>query len=1070
MSEPWSVDAFLTACASSSNSAFDAFRSLCAELDEPSTRRQARRNLAAALRAAPARGGDDPFSPLHFSVEKLVTSTVENEELEFTLLQFPSIFLPELWSFTFFEGLLRLPQSEFQGRTVVELGCGSGWISIILARRSLPARMIGLDINPRAVICSRLNLYLNGLDDDGRPKLDSEGRSLVDRIEFHESDLLEHCRREGIVPDRVIGCIPQVLSPDPAATLEDLRGSNDDASLHALSNYYVPQGNVEDEFGLGLIARALEESIVALKPSGKVILNLGGRPGRRVLERLFARRGMKTRLVWATKVEQAGDTEISPLVEIEKESPHRFEFYMGVASDEPICAGTAQRYAAAGGTIAHDLLVMEGVLRQPQATKRIFKALAGPTAAPVRSRIDLEFEDDGLLEEKSSFLAAFLEKLEAPQERLFGYEDTEGHAPFRRRIAEYLRSYWRVPLAATSVHVLPTRADALMNLCRLYRPKTLLADAELLREVQGLSGPGGWDGFARTEVFEAPRKAENVAKLVQAIAPELVVASVPESERDSMDALERLFEATATARARLLLDISSLLELRSDPPGNAVARYLSERRLPAHVVLVAGLIRNRVYRDLQVAIVLSECAETLDALVRAAELTFSRVPSLPQLYYDQILADLLSFQLRHREKAQSVRLPVKAEDGGKGFVRFAPDFEKVRHHPAVESHAWPLTKETIRFDYGENVFPPPPELRTGLAISLAKKQPEPARARLDAQIARRLDERFGIPWADLGCAFGSGVAPLFAGLAERCAQEGASLLVPTGCYGHFDAAARFLGVDVRRVPGARARSFKPDPAGLDAALSASAQAPWIYLNLPAVNPTGALYETEEVAELLAWADKKGATVIFDTIFSGLEFDPKKRHFPLGTLLARHPGLHWVLLGGISKECAAGGLRFGFGVSAHRAFIAAMDQGSCGKPHALLVNALASAFETGGLVSAINPVLAARAQELCAVLTECGWDALPPKGGLFLVATPRSYFGKPFVFNEGDGTKKELPLDASNIDAALFQGVGLHINNDVWTGIPGYCRFVLSVTDPVFDQGLAKLRAFAALALGPHSAK
>lgn len=39
------------------------------------------------------------------------------------------------WSRTFFEGLARLPAGELEGRSLAELGCGNGWISIALARR-----------------------------------------------------------------------------------------------------------------------------------------------------------------------------------------------------------------------------------------------------------------------------------------------------------------------------------------------------------------------------------------------------------------------------------------------------------------------------------------------------------------------------------------------------------------------------------------------------------------------------------------------------------------------------------------------------------------------------------------------------------------------------------------------------------------------------------------------------------------------------------------------------------------------------------------------------------------------
>lgn len=72
--------------------------------------------------------------------------------------------------------------------------------------------MYGLDINPRAVKVSWINLYLNALDEKGQPIYDEEKKTLLDRVEFHESDLLSYCREHGIQLERIVGCIPQVLS------------------------------------------------------------------------------------------------------------------------------------------------------------------------------------------------------------------------------------------------------------------------------------------------------------------------------------------------------------------------------------------------------------------------------------------------------------------------------------------------------------------------------------------------------------------------------------------------------------------------------------------------------------------------------------------------------------------------------------------------------------------------------------------------------------------------------------------------------------------------------------------
>lgn len=72
-------------------------------------------------------------------------------------------------------------------------------------------QVYGLDINPRAVKVSWINLYLNSFDESGQPIYDAEGKTLLDRVEFHESDLLAYCRDRDIKLERIVGCIPQVL-------------------------------------------------------------------------------------------------------------------------------------------------------------------------------------------------------------------------------------------------------------------------------------------------------------------------------------------------------------------------------------------------------------------------------------------------------------------------------------------------------------------------------------------------------------------------------------------------------------------------------------------------------------------------------------------------------------------------------------------------------------------------------------------------------------------------------------------------------------------------------------------
>ncbi|XP_037471703.1 methionine S-methyltransferase-like, partial [Triticum dicoccoides] len=188
------------------------------------------------------------------------------QSTKLTMMEIPSIFTPEDWSFAFYEGLNQHQDSTSRDKTYGELGCGNGWISIALAEKLSPLKVYGLDINPRAIKIAWINLYLNALDDNGLPVYDREGKTLLDRVEFHESDLLSYCIDNKIELDCIVGCIPQILNPNPEAMSKIMTENSSEKFLYSLSNYCALQVFFEDQFGLGLIARAVEEGIAVIKP------------------------------------------------------------------------------------------------------------------------------------------------------------------------------------------------------------------------------------------------------------------------------------------------------------------------------------------------------------------------------------------------------------------------------------------------------------------------------------------------------------------------------------------------------------------------------------------------------------------------------------------------------------------------------------------------------------------------------------------------------------------------------------------------------------------------------------
>ncbi len=1068
-----SIEAFLAKCSKSSNDTYESFKELLHKLEDKKKCKKARIFLGKLAEIVLKKHDPEQFSNnYHFYFENMI---IDNDN-KLLLLQLPSIFTPEEWSFTFYEGLARYPLTEFQARTVCELGCGNGWISISLARRCYPDKLYGLDINPKAIVAAKINLYLNALDSSGNYYVDSSGKNLLDRVEFHVSDLLTYCCEQNILIDRVIGCIPQVLNLEINQSLDLVSEQSSDDILYSLSNYYVKQGYIEDQFGLGLIARALEESVQVMKASGKVIFNMGGRPGSRVLESLFTRRGYHVRQVWQRIITQAQDTDIFPLVEIEQKTPYRFEFYMEKNNDKPISAKTAWLYQKAGGKIAHSITVYEAVLADYAELKKIIGLLGQPEYIESRNALDLSFTDSAIADEKISFLAHLADYFS--QIKYFPYENTQGIKEFRARIADYLWVYFRIPYSMNNVVIAPNRSFILKNLFNLYNPELVLIDHSLF-----INLPEEWAEYLPGQeklpvIIETPQRIDLVCKLIETLKPQFIITGLADFEAKTSDSFLRLVNVSEQYKSRVIVDISSFFDLSSKPVTNGIFQYLAENRLPLHVSLICGLIKNRVYEDLELSILLSENKTITDALINSAELTYSRTPLLTQHYYDRIIYELIKFQIR-TTKEDSINESRTPEDEVKfpdfSFITIKKSCETAFQHPAIKINRLPIDNNTIRLDYGENTLSSPESVKPIIFESFARQNISLAESLPDNQVLKLLTSRFGLGNDNCRIIYGDGVAPLFSGIIQFCAESGITMVFPSGSYGYFVAVAKFYSTEIKFIETKIEDYFKITPKALSKALKETKKA-CIFLNAPVVNPTGAVYSALEVYDLLAVANTFNSYVIIDSVFSGLEHTGYASKWNLEQALKSLPGqkgqfggLEFALLGGISKEFSAGGIRFGFGYTCSQTLASAMKKGALSQPHPTIMYSVKNIFSQlnehePNLLSDLTEqrrILARRAKELSEVLSQYGWIPLNPQGGLFMIAKPEFYIGKKLSVTTPNG-QKDYILDSNNIHEALFYKTGLLINNSEWTGITDYCRFVLSVEESEFKKALECLKDFHSL--------
>lgn len=243
------------------------------------------------------------------------------------------VFLPDRsWSMTFAKGLQAI---DFSQSHVLEVGVGSGVnLAGLITCKKPPVSFIGTDLVMDAVSASAELAQGWGWN-----------------VRLIQSDLLDNL--DGVTLSKItdiIACIPQV--PVNANTLQSTR---------ELSDYYPTTGIKEDIYGLGLLARLLDQ-VQERAPQASVTLNIAERPGKDRVDTLFADRGFNQEVVYQHRVRQDAGTSLASLAKIERETELPFHFYADPISKLEIGAGEAEKLRVQGKPIYHNLAVIRARL------------------------------------------------------------------------------------------------------------------------------------------------------------------------------------------------------------------------------------------------------------------------------------------------------------------------------------------------------------------------------------------------------------------------------------------------------------------------------------------------------------------------------------------------------------------------------------------------------------------------------------------------------------------------------------------------------------------------------------
>ena len=227
----------------------------------------------------------------------------------------------------------------------------------------------------------------------------------------------------------------------------------------------------------------------------------------------------------------------------------------------------------------------------------------------------------------------------------------------------------------------------------------------------------------------------------------------------------------------------------------------------------------------------------------------------------------------------------------------------------------------------------------------------------------------------------------------------------------------------------------------------------LILNSPN-NPTGAVYNKEELAEIAKVCEEKGIYVISDEIYEKLVYGGKK-HVSIAAL-SPYMKEHTVVVNGMSKSYSMTGWRIGY-IAAPSDIAKAVSSmqshttsNACSIAQYASVAALESE-ESDAFIEKMQKTFDERRKYMVKTLGEINGVVLPePKGAFYVFADVSAFYGKSF----GD---EKITGSLSFADAALKKGVavvpGIAFGDDRCIRL----SYAISIED--IKEGLNRLKDF-----------
>ncbi len=254
------------------------------------------------------------------------------------------------------------------------------------------------------------------------------------------------------------------------------------------------------------------------------------------------------------------------------------------------------------------------------------------------------------------------------------------------------------------------------------------------------------------------------------------------------------------------------------------------------------------------------------------------------------------------------------------------------------------------------------------------------------------------------------------------------------------------------MPTAPESGYKVNLEQLDAALSSRTK---VLLFVSPSNPTGAVYNEEEIAAIGAWAEENQLWVVTDEIYEHLVYGSARMYSM--PMLVPELADRCVVINGVAKTYAMTGWRVGWLIGPNDVTKAAANLQSHVTSNVCNVAQRATlAAVTGSLVDVaeMRAVYDRRRRAIVAALSELPRVVCPePEGAFYAFPSFAGVLGRPV------GSLGRTPTTTLDLAELVLEEVKVAFVPGEAFGAPGCGRFSYALADEDLAEGMARLAKF-----------